>query len=163
MRNKLFFWLLAGITLFLVLRTGVYANGCAEEDIGASAQRFITQFHKDLVKGDKLNIKQNFLDPLGKETLDLLKPIGPMVSGKPLDDEDLERMVQFGQMLSKIKIEFVETNTLIKEPLVIEVLIREWYIREDPVPYNYDETLYVLKSFGACEWKIIEITAPGLP
>jgi hypothetical protein len=146
------------------LRADVSANGCSHKAIRASVQRFIKQFHRDLKEGDKSKIRQYFFKKPYKESLALLEQEGRIVSHKPLDNEDLEQMIQSGKLLSETleKLEFLEITTIIKKPLIIEVVIREWYKRDDPYG-PYDDVLYILEDIGVCKWKIIEITAPGLP
>jgi len=161
MRNKSFCLLLAGIICLLVLRDEVYASWCPKKNIKTSIQRFITQFNKDLVVGDKSKIKQSFLDQ--KETMDLLKQTGPMLSGKSLGDESLDWMIGGEEMLAETleKVEIVKMNTLSEKPLIIEVVIREWH--KPGNLYGNDKVLYVLKGFRICKWEIAGIIAQGLP
>ena len=159
MRNKPFFLLLAGITLFLVLKTGAYANGCPQEDLEASAQQFVAQYYEDLKAGDKSTIEQYFLERPDKETLDLLEQAGRTVFEKPLDDEEVDWMIGPGKQVAEaLEIEFFDEMSIIsKKPLIVEVAVLENFKR-----FSY-EMLFILKNITNCTWKIIEKTMPGLP
>lgn len=162
MRHKLFCLFLAGLTAFLILRTEVSANGCFKKNIKASAQAFIIQYYEDLKGGDKSKIKQYFLEKPDKETLDALKRSGRIVSQKPLDEEDLEQMVHGGKLLSETleKIDFLEMSIISQKPLIIEVGVIERNKPGYSIPF---EELFILKNVTDCKWKIVDITAPGLP
>lgn len=173
-RYRWFHWFIACTVLLAVLgilRVDAFSKGCSEQNIKPSSHRFITQYYKDLLEGkiDEVTIKRYYLESLDKEDQDVFDRMDAIIAldfNKEYPDiykENLGILVRFGNVYKDVlKFKFEgEIETFSKKPLIIEIAVYEWVTSSTSI--DFPVSLFRLKDVGECEWRIIDIGAPGLP
>jgi len=113
-----------------------------DKDIIKSAGSLISQYYKDYLTADEKVIAKHYASNFKKDYF--------------------EHLVRVSKIYQIERIEIMKTNILHRDPLTVEIEVKEWYKPEVFPPPFYVLT-YVLRSKNGLEWEIIRRTEPGLP